>query len=92
MLSAGLTPPPRLIDKYYISQDSIDFRVILSLSCLGVLCLTQSVSSYFFLLLHRVSSGACYPYRFLFVQSCFPARFRVREHFSTATVEISVAT
>ena len=44
-LSAQLTPPPRLtIDKYNTSQDSINFRVILSLSCLHALCLARSVS------------------------------------------------
>lgn len=41
-----ITPPPRLINnKYYISQDSIDFRVVLSLSCLRAFCLAQNVSS-----------------------------------------------
>ena len=39
-------PPPRLtIDKYNTSQDSIDFRVMLFLSCLRVFCLAQRVSS-----------------------------------------------
>ena len=47
MLSAGLMPPPpRLIyHKFYISQDSIDFRVMLFLSCLRAFCLARSVSS-----------------------------------------------
>ena len=35
LLSAGLVAPPRLtFSKYYPSQDSIDFSVFLSLSCL----------------------------------------------------------
>ena len=45
VLSAWLTPPPRLtIDKYNTSQNSIDFSVVLSLSCLHALCLARSVS------------------------------------------------
>ena len=46
MLSTRLTPSPRLtIDKYNTSQDSIDFRIVLFLSCLRAFCLAQSVSS-----------------------------------------------
>ena len=45
VLSAQLRPPPRLtIDKHNTSQDSIDFSVVLSLSCLHARCLAQSVS------------------------------------------------
>ena len=37
MLTAWLTPLPGLRNnKYYVSQDSIDFRIVLSLSCLRV--------------------------------------------------------
>lgn len=47
VLSAWLTPPPpRLtLNKYYISQDSIDFRVVLSMSCLRALRFARSTSS-----------------------------------------------
>ena len=45
VLSAGLTPPPRLtLNKYNTSQDSIDFRVVLSLSCLRAFRLVRIVS------------------------------------------------
>ena len=56
MLSAGLmpSPPPLLIsNKYYISQDSIDFRVMLFLSCLRAFCLVPGVSSRAFILCFR---------------------------------------
>ena len=46
MPSAGLTPPPPLtLNKYNTSQDGIDFRVVLSLSCLRALRLARSTSS-----------------------------------------------
>ena len=47
MLCAWLTPPsPRLtFDKYNTSQDSIGFRVVLSLSCLRAFRLARNVSS-----------------------------------------------
>ena len=46
MLTAMLTPPPRLTsNKYYISQDSIAFRVALSLACLRALRLARSTPS-----------------------------------------------
>ena len=42
--SAWLTPPPRLTrNKYYISQDSIALRVLLSLACLRAFRLARSV-------------------------------------------------
>jgi hypothetical protein len=44
VLTAWLTPPRLTIDKYYTSQDSIDFSVVLSLSCLHALRLVRSVS------------------------------------------------
>ena len=44
--TAMLTPPPRLTkNKYYISQDSIAYRVILSLACLRALRFARSTSA-----------------------------------------------
>ncbi len=46
MLSAGLTPPHRLtFNNHYTSQDSIGFKVILSLSCSRAFCLARNASS-----------------------------------------------
>lgn len=39
------TPPCLTIDKYNTSQDRIDFRVMLFLSCLRAFCLARSVWS-----------------------------------------------
>ena len=46
VLTAWLTPPPRLTNnKYYTSQDSIDFRVVLSLACLRAFHPARNVSA-----------------------------------------------
>ena len=67
VLRAWLTPPPRLTsNKFYISQDGMDFRVMLSLSCLRALCLVRSVSSRaFFYCRIRFLPDAFYPCRCL---------------------------
>ncbi len=48
--TANVTPPPRLTkNKYYISQESIDFRSILSFAHLRAFRLTRSASAQAFL-------------------------------------------
>ena len=49
MLSAWLIPPPHLtLNKYNISQDSIDFKVVLSMLCLRASpCTKRFVSGFF---------------------------------------------
>ena len=66
MLTAWLTPFLSLTtNKNYVSQDSIDFTDVLSLFRLHAFRCRL-------FLLHCVSPGAYYPYRFLFTQVRFP--------------------